>query len=200
MNKLRIAGVLTLIFVCSSLIMTVNTHDAVEVAEKEPILNDGYPYILEIEDEPVVVETERILATAPKPELEVLGVVEKKVKKKKQPSISVDDMRLIAHMVMAEAEGESEYGKRLVIDTILNRVDSTYFPDSVHGVIYQPYQFSSIKDGRFDRCYVKDDIYALVEEEVLERTDNNVIFFRTGRYSDYGDPLFKVDHHYFSAY
>lgn len=200
MNKLRIASVLTLIFVCSAPIMTANTHDVVEVAEREPILNDGYPYILGIEDEPVVVETERILATAPKPELEVQGVVEKKVKKKKQSGMSVDDMRLIAHMVMAEAEGESEYGKRLVIDTILNRVDSTYFPDSVHGVIYQPYQFSSIKDGRFDRCYVKDDIYALVEEEVLERTDNNVIFFRTGRYSDYGDPLFKVDHHYFSAY
>lgn len=200
MNKLRIASGLTLIFVCSAPIMTVNTHDIVEVAEREPILNDGYPYILDIEDEPVVVETERILATAPKPELEVQGVVEKKVKKKKQPNMSVDDMRLIAHMVMAEAEGESEYGKRLVIDTILNRVDSTYFSDSVHGVIYQPYQFSSIKDGRFDRCYVKDDIYALVEEEVLERTDNNVIFFRTGRYSDYGDPLFKVDHHYFSAY
>lgn len=200
MNKLRIASGLTLIFVCSAPIMTANTHDVVEVAEREPILNDGYPYILDIEDEPVVVETERILATAPKPELEVQGVVEKKVKKKKQPNMSVDDMRLITHMVMAEAEGESEYGKRLVIDTILNRVDSTYFPDSVHGVIYQPYQFSSIKDGRFDRCYVKDDIYALVEEEVLERTDNNVIFFRTGRYSDYGDPLFKVDHHYFSAY
>ena len=40
-----------------------------------------------------------------------------------------EDIELIALVTMAEAEGECEEGKRLVIDTILNRVDSVYFPD-----------------------------------------------------------------------
>jgi hypothetical protein len=27
-----------------------------------------------------------------------------------------------------------------------------------------------------------------------------VIFFRTERYSDYGVPMFQIEHHYFSSY
>ena len=38
-----------------------------------------------------------------------------------------EDIELIALVTMAEAEGECKEGKRLVIDTILNRVDSVYF-------------------------------------------------------------------------
>ena len=37
--------------------------------------------------------------------------------------LSDEEIRLIALVTMAEAEGEPELGKRLVIDTILNRVD-----------------------------------------------------------------------------
>ena len=35
----------------------------------------------------------------------------------------------------------SDEGKRLVIDTVLNRVDSKYFPDTIHDVIYQKGHF-----------------------------------------------------------
>ena len=114
-------------------------------------------------------------------------------------TMSKEDMELIAQMTMAEAEGESEYGQRLVIDTILNRVDSSTFPDTVYDVLYQPYQFSSIKDGRFARCHVKKELYELVVEEVHNRTNYDVIFFRTGHYSKYGTPLFKEDSHYFNS-
>jgi N-acetylmuramoyl-L-alanine amidase len=45
-------------------------------------------------------------------------------------SLTDEEINLIALVTMAEAEGESEQGKRLVISTILNRVDSElrYFP------------------------------------------------------------------------
>lgn len=76
----------------------------------------------------------------------------------KDAGVSEEDIDLIALVTMAEAEGESEYGKRLVIDTILNRVDSEYYPNTVFEVVYQPDQFSSIWNGRADRCYVTDEI------------------------------------------
>lgn len=114
--------------------------------------------------------------------------------------ISDDDIELIALITMAEAEGESEKGKRLVINTILNRVNSEYFPDSVEGVIYQTNQFTSVWNGRVDRCYVDQDIYKLVEEEIVSRTNSDVIFFSAGRYSDYGVPMFREGDHYFSSY
>lgn len=111
-----------------------------------------------------------------------------------------DEVELLALVTMAEAEGESEYGKRLVIDTILNRVDSKHFPDTIYGVIYQPNQFTSMTNGRVDRCTVTDEVRQLVREEMESRTNSEVIFFRTGHYSPYGTPLFQVGSHYFNKY
>lgn len=109
------------------------------------------------------------------------------------------EVELIALVTMAEAEGECEEGKRLVIDTILNRVDCDDFPDNVTDVIYQPSQFSSMWNGRVDRCYVQDDICQLVREELQNRTDHEVMFFTADHYGAYGDPMFSVGNHYFSS-
>lgn len=117
-----------------------------------------------------------------------------------KPSVSEQDIKLLALLCMAEAEGESERGKRLVIDTVLNRVDSKQFPNSISGVIYQKNQFSSMWNGRVNRCYVKDDIYRLVKDELCSRTNSQVMFFTAGRYSDYGTPMFIEGNHYFSKY
>lgn len=118
----------------------------------------------------------------------------------KEELLSEEDISLIALVTMAEAEGECEKGKRLVIDTILNRMYSEHFPDTVYDVIYQPYQFSSMWNGRVDRCEVRDDICKLVKEELENRTDYDVIFFTAGCYSDYGVPMFQIENHYFSSY
>lgn len=117
-----------------------------------------------------------------------------------ETSLPDEDIGLIALVTMAEAEGECEEGKRLVIDTILNRMDSEHFPDTAYDVIYQPYQFSSMWNGRVDRCEIQEDICQLVREELESRTSYDVIFFTAGRYSDYGVPLFQVENHYFSSY
>lgn len=114
--------------------------------------------------------------------------------------MSQEEIDLIALVTMAEAEGECEEGKRLVIDTILNRVDHDRFPDTVHGVIYQKNQFEAMWNGRVNRCYVREDIRQLVEEELRQRTNHEVMFFTAGRYSRYGEPMFKVENHYFSRY
>lgn len=114
--------------------------------------------------------------------------------------LSQKDIELIALVTMAEAEGECEEGKRLVIDTILNRMDSKHFPNTIRQVIYQPNQFSSIWNGRVDRCEVREDICQLVREELKARRNNDVIFFNAGGYSEYGKPLFQIDNHYFSSY
>jgi len=114
--------------------------------------------------------------------------------------ISEADIELLALLTMGEAEGESEEGKRLVIDTVLNRVDSPYYPDTIREVIYQPNQFSPMWNGRIERCEVREDICQLVREELESRTNYDVIFFTAGQYSKYGNPLFQVGNHYFSSY
>lgn len=120
-------------------------------------------------------------------------------RKKSDPFyISDHEIELMATIVMAEAEAEPKEGQRLVIDVILNRVDSPNFPDTVSEVIFQPNQFSPINNGRFERCYAKPELIQLVIEEIYDRTNDEVIFFRTERYSDYGTPMFHVCCHYFS--
>lgn len=113
---------------------------------------------------------------------------------------TLSDIELIALVTMAEAEGEPEEGKRLVIDTILNRIDSPYYPDTAYGVIYQEGQFTSMWNGRVSNCYVRDDICELVRQELENRTNYDVIYFAAGWYSGYGTPLFQVGNHYFSSY
>lgn len=131
-----------------------------------------------------------------------MSVTTKTVVVEEEPTypLTQEEIDLIALVTMAEAEGETELGKRLVIDTILNRMDDSHFPDTAYDVIYQPYQFSAMWCDRIDRCYVMSEIVELVKEELLERTNHDVIFFMAGGYSKYGEPMFKEYCHYFSSY
>lgn len=114
--------------------------------------------------------------------------------------ITQEEIDLIALVTMAEAEGETELGKRLVIDTILNRMDDPHFPDTVHDVIYQANAFSSMCNGRIDRCCIMPEIVELVKEGLLNRTNYECVFFTAGDYSKYGEPMFQECCHYFSSY
>ena len=157
----------------------------VEVVSEPKVDPTNFEHILKYEFNPYEVEvTEEVQESEPVEEF----------------YISDEDIDLIALVTMAEAEGECEEGKRLVIDTILNRMDSDHFPDTIYDVVYQKNQFTSMWNGRTNRCYVMDDIRQLVIDELRCRTNYDVIFFRTKHYSEYGSPLFRVEHHYFSSY
>ena len=136
-------------------------------------------------------------------EVETIDIVEPIIEAEEtvdEPIISVsnEDIELLALVTMAEAEGESEEGKRMVIDTILNRVDSERFDNTISEVIYAPNQFTSMRNGRVDRCYVADDIYQLVIEELTNRTNYDVLYFTAYQYGAYGTPMFQIGNHYFS--
>lgn len=116
-----------------------------------------------------------------------------------EPDISDEDLYNLALVCLAEAEGETELGKRLVIDVVLNRVDSSKFPNDISKVIYQKNQFSSMRDGgRKDRVTVDEKTLRLVKEELLQRTNYEVLYFRNKHYHNFGTPMFQEDHHYFS--
>lgn len=131
---------------------------------------------------------------------EQVNLTEKPMEEPNAVTLTQEEIDLIALCVMAEAEGEPEEGQRLVIDTILNRVETPRFPDNVHDVIYQKNQFAGMYGERIERCYVKEELVQLVREELENRTNSEVVFFRTGHYHSYGVPLFQVGAHYFSSY
>lgn len=142
-----------------------------------------------IEEETVVV--------IPEPVVKTVEVVEEP--EEVDIGLTDEEIDLIALVTMAEAEGESELGKRLVIDTILNRVDYDGFGDTVYDVIYAPRQFECMTNGRVDRCEVRDDIRQLVIEEATNRINSEVLYFRTMHYHDFGTPILQEGAHYFSG-
>ena len=65
-------------------------------------------------------------------------------------SISSSDLNLLARCVYAEARGESYVGQVAIAAVVLNRVESASFPNTIAGVIYQPYAFTAVNDGQIN--------------------------------------------------
>ncbi len=63
---------------------------------------------------------------------------------------SSGDLYLLAKVVYGEARGEPYAGKVAVAAVVLNRVDSSKFPDTIAGVVYQPYAFTAVADGQIN--------------------------------------------------
>lgn len=57
--------------------------------------------------------------------------------------LTSDEVTLIAKLIIGEAEGESFTGKKLVAETILNRLVAPNFPKTVQGIIEQPGQYDA---------------------------------------------------------
>ena len=73
--------------------------------------------------------------------LEALGISTKK-------TTANNNVNLLARAISGEARGESYEGQ--VGAVILNRVNSSKFPNTLAGVIYQSGAFDSVKDGQIN--------------------------------------------------
>lgn len=91
------------------------------------------------------------------------------------------DEALLAALIECEAGGESYEGKLAVGSVVMNRVASSYFPNTVVGVIYQSGQFSPVASGRFATVLARGAASSCVQaaQEILggKRTVS-VLYFR----------------------
>ncbi|MBQ8909292.1 MAG: spore cortex-lytic enzyme [Clostridia bacterium] len=65
-------------------------------------------------------------------------------------STSSSDLNLLARCVYAEARGEPYTGQVAVAAVVLNRVKNSAFPNTISGVIYQPWAFTAVNDGQIN--------------------------------------------------
>lgn len=73
--------------------------------------------------------------------------------------VRTDELELLARLVAAEARGEPYAGQVAVAAVILNRVDSSQFPNSISGVAYQPLAFESVSNGLIWRRQPTQEAY-----------------------------------------
>lgn len=64
-------------------------------------------------------------------------------------SVTNHERELMARAVYSEARGEPFQGQVAVAAVIINRVNHPEFPNTVSGVIYEPWAFTAVHDGQF---------------------------------------------------
>ena len=131
-----------------------------------------------------------------RPGVLVLGDSEEQI----QEEIFLGELELLAQLVEAEAGNQEFEGKCLVVDVILNRVESPDFPNTISEVIFQEGQFSVIKNGAFEKAawHMQESDYAAVMCEVQMHQNKDVLYFNncsivagTGRKFKVGDHWFR---------
>ena len=110
---------------------------------------------------------------------------------------SHDALDLLAMVVQAEAGNQDLLGKRLVVDVILNRVDSDKFPNDLESVLRQSGQFSVVASGAIYKNTPSDETIEAIKMELEERTDTEIMFFCAGGYNSCCEPAYKYGDHYF---
>lgn len=107
-------------------------------------------------------------------------------KKEKSFYLKYKEYNLLLKIVEAEAGSEDITGKMLVANVIMNRVNSSRFPDTVTEVVYQKHhgraQFSPTEDGRLDSVTVSPETVTAVERVMNgEDSSNGALYFRSVR-------------------
>jgi Cell wall hydrolyses involved in spore germination len=67
----------------------------------------------------------------------------------KQVSVNKNELDLLARIIYAEARGESYKGQVAVGAVVMNRVQSSSFPNTIREVILQSGAFTAVDDGQF---------------------------------------------------
>ena len=86
-------------------------------------------------------------------------------------STNNNNQELLARIVHAESKGEPYLGQVAVAAVILNRVDSSDFPNTLAGVIYQPGAFEPVMNGTINQEVPQDASARKAAQEALNGYD-----------------------------
>lgn len=91
------------------------------------------------------------------------------------------DAYLLGAIIQCESEGEPYAGKIAVGSVIMNRVKSSYFPNTISGVVYQSGQFSPVASGRLAyrlEAGVNSECLQAAQEVLNGNITLNCLYFR----------------------
>ncbi len=119
-------------------------------------------------------------------------------------SFTDDEVELLAALVYCEAGNQSYEGKLAVANVVLNRLNSSQFPNTIKDVIYQKNQFSPASSGALERALnngVPSDCVKAAKDAMSG--NNNVegfLFFNTVVNTDSVADYIQIGDHIFYHY
>jgi LysM repeat protein len=118
--------------------------------------------------------------------------------------ITTKELDLLARAVFSEARGEPFAGQVAVAGVILNRVRSEFFPNTIEGVIFQPWQFTAVEDGQF--WLEPNQVAYIAARAALEGWDPSrgaIYYYNPDMAVDdwifYRDVIVEIGDHYFAV-
>lgn len=119
---------------------------------------------------------------------------------KRKTTLTAEELLLMQKVVSAEARGESPETQYTVACVILNRMESSMFPDTLEEVVRQSGQFTCVGNGIIDNVPVTESVEQAVAKALDNNTlDANVLWFRSSYYHSFYNQAFQIGKMYFSA-
>ncbi|MBR6638221.1 MAG: cell wall hydrolase [Lachnospiraceae bacterium] len=132
------------------------------------------------------------------------------VTKREPREVTDEEYNILLHIAAAEAGGCDIYGRILVVNVILNRVDTKGFPDTIKEVVFQKNQFSPATKGTLWSVNVSDKTKEAVDRALAgEDYSCGALFFAArkrlsestmSRFDTKYEKLFEHDGHDFYKY
>ena len=112
----------------------------------------------------------------------------------KVQTITAGEYEEFCRVVMNEAGGESYSCQVAVAETVINRINSDDYPDTLMEVLNQPYQYSHYENGDVTDS-VREAVAQVLEYQVF---NNEMLYFRMNYYHSFAEDYMMIDNMYFS--
>lgn len=185
-----------------SLVLVLGLIIALRAGKERETLEQEIPLAAERQTLAYIAPAPALPDTAAEETPEELTVAPEPENRYAELHFSDEDVYILACLVYHEARGESFEGQVAVVEVVLNRMLSEYFPDTVEEVVFQKYgdvwQFSPAPylytaeptETQYEAVYT-----ALAAEEPILPLDT--VYFSTGPYND--SIVAVIGNHYFCS-
>lgn len=189
MNKKTLIMITMCIILCTPMKLSAEKNINFEVknnVKQEIITKDN------LEETPTEIKTE--LISNDTYEKEVLSEEIKYAFIDYRDIYTEEEIIMLQKLTMAEAGNQSANCQMMVAETVLNRIDSELFPNTMKDVIYQKnekfYQFSCIPDGNYSKAVPTQQVIDAVDaalfnhvNDISQNPDDMLYFNSIGYFS-----------------
>lgn len=110
------------------------------------------------------------------------------------PLYAEEERELLARVIMSEGSLLPPHGKIAIMATIMNRVRSEKFPNTITEVIYQENQYNTAYNGD-----PTDECYQAIDDYVDTGWPIDMFYFRTDHPHPFGKEYCHIGNTYFST-
>jgi len=167
---------------------------AANKAEATEVINDNYVVV-----GPYAVLDDEVKAT-PEETYEVVTTPELSTYEKLLQILSEEDINLLAKITVSEVGNQPYECKVACVKTVLNRVNSYLYPNTVKGVLEAPNQYNATYNDRFNQAELNDELISVIYDAYFNTYSypDDMFYFRTDYYHEGYIPYIQIGNTYFS--